>query len=104
MSKWNRRTLPGAVSINRLNPRVFIGDLLGSKIARCYPGAVVVPIDADPSLWRYPFAGLEITLVSAPESRSFADRVARALINDGATLVAACDPEGPIRIFRGAQS
>lgn len=99
-TRFNRRTLPGATRLDRSNPWAFVGDVLGTKMHQRRPGSLLIPLDADPDLWRYPVADLEITLVSEVGSRNFANRVAAMLIADGARLVAACDPESPARIFK----
>lgn len=98
--RFNRRLVPGSAKLDRSNPFVFVGDVVGTALHRRRPGSLLAPLDVDPELWRWPVDDLEVTLVSAVTSRSFANRVVTMLMKDGARLVAACDPETPARIFK----
>lgn len=99
-TRFNRRMIPGAMTFDRSNPTVCIGDTLGAAIHRRRPGTLIAPIDVDPELWRWPVNDLEVTVIGSADTRAFADRVASMLMRDGAKLVAVCDPESFARIWK----
>lgn len=94
------RPFPGARAWDRSNPWVYLGTLAGTKLARARRGALVAPLDADPMSFTWPAHGLEITLIGDDTKRELSLRVARALLRDGAKLVACVLPASCETLFR----
>jgi hypothetical protein len=82
------RPFPGARSWDVSNPWVFLGTLANKDRIRSRKGALVAPLDADPMSFSWPAAGLSIFLVGDEKKRDETERVAQALLRDGARLVA----------------
>lgn len=83
----NRRPVPGAASFDQSNPFIYLGTIAGVKKARARTGALVAPLDADPELFAWPVQGLWVLLVSEPDCKELAARLAGILLREGAERV-----------------
>jgi hypothetical protein len=94
------RPFPGARSWDRSNPWVFLGTLSNRERIQSRKGALVAPLDADPMSFAWPAEGLEIFLIGDPKKAAETERVAAALLRDGAKLVAYCLQADGIIFYR----
>jgi hypothetical protein len=82
------RPFPGARAWDTSNPWLFLGTIAGAKRARARRGSLVCPLDADPMSFSWPAAGLSIMVVGDDQKIQESMRLTRALLRDGARLVA----------------
>jgi hypothetical protein len=102
-SRRDRRAVPGSAVFDRSNPIVYIGTIDGARKHRARPGSLVAPLDIDPELFIWPVADAAgVLLVSDPDTKELATRVASCMLRDGARMVAIVGAERSALIRRNA--
>lgn len=86
------RPFPGGRSLDRSNPWIYVASVQGTRKAKARRGALICPTDVDPMAFRWPVDGLGVMVVTDDDKTDQARRLARALIRDGANLVACVAP------------
>jgi len=82
------RAFPGARAWDTTNPWIYMGSLVGLRKAQKRRGALVCPLDSDPLSWSWPAQGLAVMVIGDEDKPEPAERLTRALLRDGARLVA----------------
>lgn len=103
----NRRSAPGSMSIERavsagesLNLFAYLRLKEFKDVIRVKRHTLVLDITMDPMAFVWPVKGQSITLCATEETIEHARRWARALIADGADLVALCTTTGRAAFYR----
>lgn len=103
----NRRPAPSSMIVERavnsgqpINLFAYLRLKEFASSIRVKPHTLVLDITMDPLAFRWPVKGQSITLCATDETIEHARRWARALISDGAELVALCTTSGQLSFHR----